>query len=60
MFNGWGILLVLDLRADMRQAIQILRSDTRQQHQKGLTVLQGQTHADSGADVFHPLTAQAD
>ena len=60
MSNGWGILLVRDLRADMRQAIQVLRADTRPQHQEGLTVLQGHTHADDGTADFHQLNARAD
>ncbi len=57
--GGWVFWLVRDLRADMRQQYQELRADMRQQHQDLLLVLQGHTHTDEGAAVFHQLTASA-
>ena len=49
VMNGWAILLIRDLRADMRR-----------QHLELLAVLQGHTHNEDGAAVFHQLTASAD
>ena len=49
VMNGWAILLIRDLRADMRR-----------QHLELLAVLQGHTHDEEGAAVFHQLTASAD
>ena len=49
VMNGRAILLIRDLRADMRR-----------QHQELLAVLQGHTHDEDGAAVFHQLTASAD
>ena len=49
VMNGWAILLIRDLRADMRR-----------QHQELLAVLQGHTHDEAGNAVFHQLTASAD
>ena len=49
VMNGWAILLIRDLRADMRR-----------QHLELLTVLQGHSHNEDGAAVFHQLTASAD
>ncbi len=49
VMNGRAILLIRDLRADMRR-----------QHQELLTVLQGHTHEEDGTAVFHQLTASAD
>ena len=49
VMNGWAILLIRDLRADMRR-----------QHLELLAVLQGHTHDEDGAAVFHQLTASAD
>lgn len=49
VMNGWAILLIRDLRADMRC-----------QHLELLAVLQGHTHNEDGAAVFHQLPASAD
>ncbi len=49
VMNGWAILLIRDLRADMRR-----------QRQELLAVLQGRAHDETGAAVFHQLTASAD
>ena len=49
VMNGWAILLIRDLRADMRR-----------QHLELLAVLQGHTHDEEGAAVFHQHTASAD
>ena len=49
VMNGWAILLIRDLRADLRR-----------QHQDLLAVLQGYTHEEDGAAVFHQLTVSAD
>ena len=49
VMNGWAILLIRDLRADIRR-----------QHQELLAVLQGHTHDEDGNAVFRQLTASAD
>ena len=51
--TGWVMFLVRDLRADMRAQNQDLRAEMRQQHQALLVILQGHTHGDEGAAVFH-------
>lgn len=57
---GWVIFLVRDLRVEVRQQGQELRAEMRQQHQVLLVILQGHTHGDEGAAVFHQLTSPAD
>ena len=49
VMNGWAILLIRDLRADLRR-----------QHTELLAILQGHTHNEDGAAVFRQLTASAD
>ena len=47
--NGWAILLIRDLRADLRR-----------QHQVLLAVLQGHTHDEDDTAVSHQLTESTD